>query len=247
MTKAQEMLAFAREQLGEIYDLGDHGPNTWDCSGLTMEMVKLMGLRWKHSSNAQWYNNIKPGGDFSDYGTIDTLPPDRFAFIFHYGKRSNGLMGMVHVGAYDGVTHHTIQAGGYGKKVVVNGVRKSTVSEDPLDKRRWTMWAHVKGQDNEGGTEMQPTISRGSKGQSVEALQQALNAAGAKLKVDGDFGTATEAALKAYQTSHGLEADGVCGPVTWAVIQPSDPTATEPTIAERVAALETRVTALESK
>lgn len=27
MTKAQEMLAFAREQLGEPYDLGDHGPD----------------------------------------------------------------------------------------------------------------------------------------------------------------------------------------------------------------------------
>lgn len=243
MTKAQEMLAFAREQLGEIYDLGDHGPNTWDCSGLTMEMVKLMGLRWKHSSNAQWYNNINPGGDFSDYGTIDTLPPDRFAFIFHYGKRSNGLMGMVHVGAYDGVTHHTIQAGGYGKKVVVNGVRKSTVSEDPLDKRRWTMWAHVKGQDDEGGTEMQPTISRGSKGQSVETLQQALNAAGAKLKVDGDFGALTEAALKSYQAAHGLSADGVCGETTWATFGTAEPL----TLEARVAALEARVAALETK
>lgn len=92
-----------------------------------------------------------------------------------------------------------------------------------------------------------PTLKRGSSGTDVVTLQNLLNAAGARLETDGNFGALTEAALKAYQTAHGMEADGVCGPTTWAVIQPSGPTATEPTLAERVAALETRVTALESK
>ena len=97
------------------------------------------------------------------------------------------------------------------------------------------------------GVDYVPTLKRGGSGPDVVTLQELLNAAGAELKIDGDFGALTEAALKVYQTAHGLEADGVCGPTTWAVIQPSDPTATEPTLAERVAALETRVTALESK
>jgi len=45
-------------------------------------------------------------------------------------------------------------------------------------------------------------IAKGTKGAEVITLQLKLNEAGAKLKADGDFGTATEAALKAYQTAN---------------------------------------------
>ena len=33
--------------------------------------------------------------------------------------------------------------------------------------------------------------------------------------VDGDFGLKTEAAVKAFQASKGLQADGICGQSTW--------------------------------
>lgn len=52
-TNAEIMLAYARAQLGKLYKLGSHGPTKFDCSGLTMEMVKLMGLKWMHSSNSR--------------------------------------------------------------------------------------------------------------------------------------------------------------------------------------------------
>ena len=42
-------------------------------------------------------------------------------------------------------------------------------------------------------------IQKGTKGNDVITLQQQLNAKGAKLVCDGDFGGATESALKAYQ------------------------------------------------
>lgn len=65
------------------------------------------------------------------------------------------------------------------------------------------------------------TLRKGSKGEAVKELQTALNKAGASLVVDGSFGPVTEAALKAYQTAQNIEADGVCGPITWGKIYQS--------------------------
>jgi hypothetical protein len=52
-------------------------------------------------------------------------------------------------------------------------------------------------------------------GQSVKDLQTALDSHGAKLTVDGIFGPLTEAAVKAFQKSHLIPADGIVGPLTW--------------------------------
>ena len=63
-------------------------------------------------------------------------------------------------------------------------------------------------------------------------LQQALNQEGAGLEVDGKFGSKTEAAVKNFQQSNGLKADGICGPKTWAELGidyiPEDPEDPEP-------------------
>lgn len=64
-----------------------------------------------------------------------------------------------------------------------------------------------------------PTLSRGAKGGAVYDLQRALAAAGANPGgVDGDFGPATEGAVRRFQASHGLSVDGVVGPRTWAAL-----------------------------
>ncbi len=66
---------------------------------------------------------------------------------------------------------------------------------------------------------MRPVLRRGSSGHEVVRLQEALRAAGFPPgPIDGRFGAATEAALIAFQRTHGLLADGVCGPVTWAML-----------------------------
>lgn len=58
----------------------------------------------------------------------------------------------------------------------------------------------------------------GSKGAGVRDLQALLNLAGYKVTVDGDFGTGTQAAVKALQTANKLKADGIVGPKTQAVL-----------------------------
>ena len=54
----------------------------------------------------------------------------------------------------------------------------------------------------------------------MTTLQQALVTIGAapSLKVDGKYGTGTEAAVTAFQKSNGLTADGVVGQETAAAI-----------------------------
>lgn len=66
-------------------------------------------------------------------------------------------------------------------------------------------------------------LRRGSKGSDVKRLQSELNrvfpAYPGTLKVDGDFGHATEATVKEFQRRAGLTVDGVVGPKTRAKLK----------------------------
>lgn len=63
-------------------------------------------------------------------------------------------------------------------------------------------------------------LKKGSKGEPVKALQRMLWAMGYELgnnnPIDGDFGSKTDGAVRAYQRNKGLTVDGVVGPKTWA-------------------------------
>lgn len=65
------------------------------------------------------------------------------------------------------------------------------------------------------------SLRRGSRGGQVEALQALLIARGYSCGdsgIDGSFGPATESAIKQYQKSIKLDADGVAGPQTMAAL-----------------------------
>ena len=74
-----------------------------------------------------------------------------------------------------------------------------------------------------GGTYMfaTETVKNGSSGASAKLLQKLLRgegyygANGKALTLDGQAGTNTIFALRSYQRSNGLTADGICGPLTW--------------------------------
>lgn len=61
-----------------------------------------------------------------------------------------------------------------------------------------------------------PLLKKGAEGPDVRRLQERLNAAGIQVVVDGDFGPATEQAVRHFQKERGLGVDGRVGPRTWA-------------------------------
>lgn len=62
------------------------------------------------------------------------------------------------------------------------------------------------------------TVQHGSRGKAVVELQQALVDAGYELDVDGDFGDATDTAVREFQADNELDVDGVVGEETWAAL-----------------------------
>jgi peptidoglycan hydrolase-like protein with peptidoglycan-binding domain len=69
----------------------------------------------------------------------------------------------------------------------------------------------------------EPVLKKGSKDPAVRDLQQALAALGYDPgPVDGVFGGRTESAVKAFQRTREIAADGVVGRVTWINIDEAD-------------------------
>jgi len=71
-------LAFARAQIGEPYVWAAAGPNSWDCSGLTMKAWEQGGIDLPHYSVAQYeqstpisMDDLRPG-DLVFWGTTDS-------------------------------------------------------------------------------------------------------------------------------------------------------------------------------
>lgn len=66
-------------------------------------------------------------------------------------------------------------------------------------------------------------IQRGMTGESVKDLQRLLNARGARLDVDGDFGPRTQEAVRAFQQRAGVSVDGAVGSQTLRSLQGPPP------------------------
>jgi nucleoid-associated protein YgaU len=61
-----------------------------------------------------------------------------------------------------------------------------------------------------------PTLRKGSRGDAVKGLQNALSGRGFGFgPIDGVFGPATENAVREFQRAAGLDDDGIVGPNTW--------------------------------
>ena len=98
------------------------------------------------------------------------------------------------------------------KKLEVDGI---------IGKETWAA-LNAKPVNEKKGEAIIPTLRKGAKGDMVRTMQEMLMDAGQSLPrygADGDFGTETYKALKAFQKQNDLEVDGICGPMTWAALR----------------------------
>jgi peptidoglycan hydrolase-like protein with peptidoglycan-binding domain len=76
---------------------------------------------------------------------------------------------------------------------------------------------------DQGGIMAEPVLRPGSSGDVVRQLQSALQGLGYNPgAIDGQFGSRTEAAVKAFQRAQGIAVDGVVGDITWLNIDEAD-------------------------
>lgn len=188
----------------------------FDCRGFTYwVLIKVYG--WKlmgAGATSQWNN----ANNWKAKGQISSMPKNTLVCLFVQKGKT-----MEHTGF------------GYNNETVECSV---TVKHYTKRNAKWTHWAIPACITDEGEIPMdkpeqaQPTdttLKRGSKGEYVTLLQTMLYSKGYDLGsygIDGDFGRATEAAVKQYQQDMGLKADGIVGKETWQALESAKPVPT---------------------
>lgn len=106
----------------------------------------------------------------------------------------------------------------YTKLMTLNGLTNSNIMVGQVLKIKSNTQSVSQPAQSTSSTNDLPTLRKGNKGEPVRALQALLILRGQKLTTygtDGDFGSETEIALRAYQKLKGLTVDGICGSDDW--------------------------------
>ena len=203
---------------GRAYGSKWIGHKVADCSGLFSWAFKQLGGYMYHGSDTMFRKYCSSKGELKKGKRTDgaTLKPGTAVFVWNGKKYS-------HVGLYVG-GDTVIEAMG-----TINGVTTSKVTAG-----KWTHWGELTGVLYENAESAvsensdpvlpagKPTLRKGSKGDAVRELQTMLLKLGYDLGpcgIDGDFGKATEAAVRSFQSDHRLAVDGVVGKNTWAELE----------------------------
>lgn len=172
------------------------------------------GKSWKGASV-----NMKTKEEYS-VGTLTTIK-DNFRAYPNDEEGVKGYYDFINTSRYANLKTATtprqyaefLKADGYATSSTYVNTLVNTVAKYGLDK-----YDDAKVVINET-TVNHPTLKKGSRGEAVRAWQIFLNLHSYNCgNADGIFGTKTELAVKQWQIAHGLTADGIIGPKTWATL-----------------------------
>lgn len=176
-----------------------------DCSGMFVRAYRLQGESIYHGSNTIWRRHLTDRGEITGAGD---LKPGMAVFKWKAEtpeKFHDGLGDFCHIGLVTSVSPlRIVHASTQGMRVKAD----SRIG-------KWRYWGVLAAADMAGA---RPTLRRGSRGESVTRLQEALQAHGCELAADGVFGPVTERCVRAFQRERGLDPDGIVGPLTWAAL-----------------------------
>lgn len=205
------------EQLKKAYEWREEAERVWDCQGLADGYVSGMtGVK----INVRARNNYAEWCGIKGEGTIPPERRVRGAAVFRRGSY------VEHVGYLVRPVNAADPAGDW---IVVEamGVMAGVV-RTRLSGRNWNLWGwmtkyfdYPQAADSLPGAYGQRTLRRGMAGGDVAALQTdliGLNYSCGRWGADGEFGAATESALRAFQRDHGLREDGIAGAKTYGML-----------------------------
>jgi peptidoglycan hydrolase-like protein with peptidoglycan-binding domain len=214
-----------------------------DCSGLQAAGLTVLGV--PNPPNLSW-TQARWCYDANRVITFDTWvrTPGAWAFMgARNGRDGYGDDGHVACSNGDGSTTETPAWGAFGH----------AVGHGRAYGRNWSGFGLCPALDFAGATgtgtpasggNCTPTIARGSTGLAVKIVQQILNRVmGAHLQEDGQFGPATDGAVRLFQQRAGIGVDGVVGPQTWRALGIADKGATTPAAPVDLAAVKAALTA----
>ena len=196
------------------------GHHVADCSGLFRWAFNEYKIYIAHGSNTIWKSYCTGKGNLSGGRRTDgkALHPGTAVFTDRNGDKT-------HIGLFIG-----------GGKVIEASGTDAGVCMSNVSATKWKCWGELKNISYEDAADddvsiWHPTIRRGSKGQEVTDCQTMLYKLGydlGKYGIDGDFGRATEAAVKEFQRDHKLNQDGVVGPLTWDALEKASEAVSQP-------------------
>lgn len=236
MSKANEIVKVVTSDLGKHRSsVGCGGSNDW-CSQYVSHVLTVVGIGDVASLWCTYlYNNMSASKNWSE---PDDSPVAGDIILFDWDGKADPLYHtrpLDHVGVVVGYSNGIItyiDGNGGGSQYICKrtiGINSGYVAH----------WMRYVGDANTSAPVVTPTpvakpevkptpvpakkycsveleqLSEGCKSPSVETMQNLLKAVGYKITADGDFGKNTSEALAKFQKSAGLEADRVCGKLTW--------------------------------
>lgn len=181
------------------------GALAYDCRGFTHWLLKQVGIEIAGGGATSQYNTIS---NWAVRGKIADMP-DVVCCLFRQSGNKMEHTGM-HIGGGQ-VIHCSagVQTGSIGQGWTHYAVPVGLYPADEIQKA--------------GRIKVRKTLRKGASGDEVRELQTLLTALGYDVgAVDGVFGSATESAVRAFQTAKVLTVDGICGMATWAALDAAE-------------------------